>query len=185
MLNLSSFSTKKHIIIINLINNCWFCIQFKSLDKFQVSHFQINNTKIDNLIIVIWKSKYSCRTLNNSVWPTDFNHLISVRRTCWYFYLFDNWWSLLLFWNRITIVIIFFLLIVIFIFFFFNIFLFLWSRSFFMDISISVLLVVWVSCFVHICNCENLVWMWISWPNAEITISASSRKIFITKLAVW
>lgn len=120
--------------------------------------------------------------------PSNFDHLISIRSAPWTFNFFDNNWFWLLFWNWVSIFInflFFFLIFTIFPFFRCSLFN---NRCFFYFIisfswSIKLLLIIWVSSFIHVINWENLIRMWISRPYTKISISASGCKIFISKFA--
>lgn len=117
--------------------------------------------------------------------PSDLNHLISIGSAPWTFNFLDNNDFCLLFLNWVSIIInfLFFLLLVftIFLSFFFDwnwlwlVFCFSWC--------VKLLLIIWVSSFIHIINWEDLIRMWISRPYTKISISTSSCEIFISKLA--
>lgn len=140
------------------------------------------------MIIVVWKSYNCSRALNDSVTPCDLNHLIFVWSTPWTFNFLDDNRFRLLFWDWVSILINFFLLIiftlsVFFIFcFFFSCCNWLWFSIGF-PWGINLLLIIWITSFIHVINRENLIRMWICRPNTKISISTSSCKIFISKLA--
>ena len=57
--NFATFSTNKKVVVIDLVDLCWFILELECFDEFQTSNFKINDSQVYQAVVVVSETKNS------------------------------------------------------------------------------------------------------------------------------
>ena len=187
MLDLTSLSSNKDIVLIDLIKFCWFITELELFDIVLSSSFQIYNCNIDQAFLVNRKAESSSWALNdaNFLVPLDLNHAVSLARNSARFIFLNNDWLWLFLRNRISILINLLFLILSWSFFLgwrlFNFRWYNWGFFFWFLFTVWLLSTTSIIQLIYILDGKYYIWMRGCWPNTQISVNTFCSKVFIIK----